>query len=119
MTTVSDILTYLETLAPLDLAMDWDNPGLQLGDRSCSVTRVLVALDPFEDVAREAISYGAELVVTHHPLFFSPIKSLTEDTAVGRTARLLIQNNPYFFALICLQKCPVKHRPQIFPFHFP
>ena len=93
MTTVSDILTYLETLAPLDLAMDWDNPGLQLGDRSSSVTKVLVALDPFEDAAREAISLGAELIVTHHPLFFSPIKSLTEDTAVGRTARLLIRNN--------------------------
>ena len=75
MTTVSDILTYLETLAPLDLAMDWDNPGLQLGDRSSSVTKVLVALDPFEDAAREAISFGAELIVTHHPLFFTPSRA--------------------------------------------
>ena len=93
MTTVSDVLDYLETLAPLSLAMDWDNPGLQLGDRSAPVTKILVALDPFADVAREAIDSGAELIVTHHPLFFNPIKSLTEDTAVGRTAGLLIRNN--------------------------
>ncbi len=93
MTTVSDILTYLETLAPLGLAMDWDNPGLQLGDQSAPVTKILVALDPFEDAAREAVDFGAQLIVTHHPLFFTPIKSLTEDTAVGRTARTLIRNN--------------------------
>ena len=93
MRNAQEIFDCLDALAAPGLAMDWDNPGLQLGDRSCSVTRVLVALDPFEDVAREAISFWAELIVTHHPLFFSPIKSLTEDTAVGRTARLLIQNN--------------------------
>ena len=102
MTTVSDILTYLETLAPLDLAMDWDNPGLQLGDRSSSVTKVLVALDPFEDAAREAVSFGAELIVTHHPLFFSPIKSLTEATTEpqetyaqgGRDYKAFYEKNP-------------------------
>ena len=93
MTTVSDILNYLETIAPLSLAMDWDNPGLQLGDRSTPVTKILVALDPFADVAQEAIDFGAELIVTHHPLFFNPIKNVTEDTAVGRTAGLLIRNN--------------------------
>ena len=93
MTTVADILDCLETLAPLNLAMDWDNPGLQLGDRSAPVTRILVALDPFADVAQEAVDFGAELIVTHHPLFFHPVKSLTEDTAVGRTARTLIRHN--------------------------
>lgn len=93
MTTVSDILTYLETLAPLGLAMDWDNPGLQLGDPSAPVTKILVALDPFAGAAKEAADFGAQMMVTHHPLFFRPVKSLTEDTAVGRTARLLIRNN--------------------------
>lgn len=93
MTTVSDILAYLETLAPLSLAMDWDNPGLQLGDQTAPVSKILVALDPFANVAREAVDFGAELIVTHHPLFFNPIKNVTEDTAVGRTARLLIRNH--------------------------
>lgn len=91
MTRVSDILAFLETIAPQDLAMDWDNSGFQLGDRNAPVTRVLVSLDPFEDTAREAAEWGAELILTHHPLFFDPIKSITEETAVGRTARLLIQ----------------------------
>ena len=92
MTTVSDILTYLETLAPLDLAMDWDNPGLQLGDRSSSVTKVLVALDPFEDAAREAISLGAELIVTHHPLFFHARRNLVEEDPEAQTVCRLVRD---------------------------
>lgn len=91
MTRVSDILAFLETIAPQALAMDWDNSGFQLGDPSAPVTRVLISLDPFEDTAREAAEWGAELILTHHPLFFTPIKSITEESAVGRTARLLIQ----------------------------
>lgn len=92
MTTVEQIITVCEALAPLHLAMDWDNSGFQLGDRSSPVTKVLVALDPFEDVCQEAVSWGAELVVTHHPLFFNPIKSITTDTSIGRAARMLIEN---------------------------
>ena len=92
MTRVSDILAFLETIAPKDLAMDWDNSGFQLGDPDAPVTKVLVSLDPFEDTAREAAQWGAELILTHHPLFFNPIKNLTETTAVGRTARLLVQS---------------------------
>lgn len=91
MTQVSDILAFLETIAPQALAMDWDNSGFQLGDPNAPVTRVLISLDPFEDVAREAAQWGAELILTHHPLFFTPIKSITEESAVGRTVRLLIQ----------------------------
>lgn len=93
MTTVDQIITACETLAPLTLAMDWDNSGFQLGDRSSPVTKVLVALDPFEDVCQEAVSWGAELVLTHHPLFFNPIKSITPDTSVGRAAMLLLENH--------------------------
>ena len=44
----------------------------------------LVALDPFEDVCREAAEWGAELLVTHHPLIFQPVRALTDDTSVGR-----------------------------------
>ncbi len=93
MTTVAQIITACESLAPLSLAMDWDNSGFQLGDRTKPVTKVLVALDPFEDVCQEAVSWGAELVVTHHPLFFNHIKSITPDTSVGRAAMLLLENH--------------------------
>lgn len=89
MATVADILTYLETLAPRSMKMDWDNVGLLCGSRKTAVTKVLVALDPFEGVCREAADWGAELIVTHHPMIFQPLKAVTDETAVGRSIQLL------------------------------
>ena len=89
MTTVGDILDYLETLAPRSMKMDWDNAGLLCGGKSRPVTKVLVALDPFEGVCREAEEWGAELIVTHHPLIFNPLKAVTDETALGRSIQLL------------------------------
>lgn len=89
MTTVGNILDYLETLAPRSMKMDWDNVGLLCGGRSRPVTKVLVALDPFEGVCREAKEWGAELIVTHHPLIFNPLKAVTDETALGRSIQLL------------------------------
>ena len=89
MTTVGDILDYLETLAPRSMKMDWDNVGLLCGGRSRPVTKVLLALDPFEGVCREAKEWGAELIVTHHPLIFNPLKAVTDETALGRSIQLL------------------------------
>ena len=89
MTTVGDILSYLETLAPRSMKMDWDNVGLLCGGKHRPVTKVLVALDPFEGVCREAAQWGAELIVTHHPLIFSPLKAITDETSIGRAVQLL------------------------------
>ena len=89
MPTVADIAQYIDTLAPQFMKMDWDNVGLLCGGRNRPVTRVLVALDPFEEVCREAWDWGAELIVTHHPLIFQPLKSVTEETAVGRAIQML------------------------------
>ena len=83
MTTVGEILTFLETLAPRAMKMDWDNVGLLCGGRNRPVTKALVALDPFEGVCREASQWGAELIVTHHPLIFSALRRVTPDDAVG------------------------------------
>ena len=63
MPTVSDILQFLEGLAPSYMKMDWDNVGLLCGDPDQPVTKVLVALDPFEHVCREAATWGAELML--------------------------------------------------------
>ena len=89
MTTVGEIETYLETLAPRSMKMDWDNVGLLCGSRNCPVTKVLVALDPFEGVCQEAAQWGAELIVSHHPLIFRPLKAVTDDTSIGRAVQLL------------------------------
>ena len=92
MATVGEILDFVEALAPESMKMDWDNVGLLLGSRTKPVTKILVALDPFEDVAQEAADWGAELIVTHHPLFFRPARNLTDESGVGRTALLLAAN---------------------------
>lgn len=92
MTTVGDILKFVETLAPRSMKMDWDNVGLLCGSKRQTVTRVLIALDPFEGVCREAAEIGAELIVTHHPLIFSPLKEVTDETSIGRSIQLLCRH---------------------------
>ena len=92
MATVHDILSYLETLAPRSMKMDWDNVGLLCGSRKAEVTKVLVALDPFEGVCQEAAAWGADLIVTHHPLIFQALKSITDETSIGRSIQLLCRN---------------------------
>ena len=61
MTTVADILNFVETLAPRSLKMDWDNVGLNCGSRNAPVTKIMLALDPFEHVCKEAADWGADL----------------------------------------------------------
>ena len=93
MTTVNDILQYMETIAPRSMKMDWDNVGLLCGSRATAVTKVLVALDPFEQVCQEAADWGAELIITHHPIIFQAMKSITDDNSIGRGIMNLIRNN--------------------------
>ena len=93
MTYVSDILDFVETLAPRSMAMDWDNVGLLCGSKSAPVTKVLVALDPFEHVCKEAADWGAQVIVTHHPLIFRPLSNITDETAIGRGLRTLIKQD--------------------------
>lgn len=92
MTTAGDILKFVETLAPRAMKMDWDNVGLLCGSKRTPVTKVLVALDPFENVCDEAAALGAELIVTHHPLIFRPVPNVTDETSVGRGLMTLIRN---------------------------
>ena len=92
MTTACEILKYIETLAPRSMKMDWDNVGLLCGSKRQTVTRVLIALDPFEGVCREAAAVGAELIVTHHPLIFRPLNSITDETSIGRSIQLLCRS---------------------------
>ena len=90
---VSDILNFVETLAPRAMKMDWDNVGLLCGSRATPVTKVLVALDPFEHVCKEAADWGAEVIVTHHPIIFRPLPYVTDETSIGRGIRTLIKHD--------------------------
>ena len=90
---VSDIVNFVESLAPRSMKMDWDNVGLLCGSRSTPVTRVLVALDPFEHVCQEAADWGAQVIVTHHPIIFRPLPNITDETTIGRGIRTLIKHD--------------------------
>ncbi len=91
MPTVRDILEYVQALAPLSMKEDWDRVGLNCGHLDQPVTKILVALDPFYHVCREAKEMGAQLLVTHHTLLWEP-GFLTDETEQGRCALFLIEN---------------------------
>lgn len=91
MASVAEILTFVETIAPRSMKMDWDNVGLNVGHRDKEVKKILVALDPFAHVCQEAKDMGADLLVTHHVLIFRP-GFVTDATAQGRNTLFLIEN---------------------------
>lgn len=84
MTTVGDITRFLEQFAPLELAADWDNVGLLVGDPALQVTRLMTCLTITPASAAEACEAGVQLIVTHHPLPFRPLNKLTTDSSTGR-----------------------------------
>lgn len=98
MVTVKDILNNLEELAPISLKMDFDNVGHLVGCKDDEVSRVIVALDITDEVIDEAISEGAQLIVSHHPLFFG-LKNVVSDDLTGRKIIKLIQNG---ISAICM-----------------
>ena len=93
MTTVKDVLSYLETIAPPELKMEWDNVGLLCGSENQPVNKILVALDPFLSVCQEAAKVGADLIVTHHPLIFGGLQSVTDQTDSGRSILFLAEHH--------------------------
>lgn len=91
MVTVADILAFLDTIAPEHMKEDWDRVGLNCGRADMPVRRILVALDPFRSVCQEAKAVGADLIVTHHPLFWTP-EFINDSTEQGRNLLYLIEN---------------------------
>ncbi|HTO94185.1 MAG TPA: Nif3-like dinuclear metal center hexameric protein [Bacteroidota bacterium] len=87
--TVRGIQEIMEAWAPLDIAWERDNPGLQAGDPGRRVRGILVALDVTEPVVAEAAGAGADLIVSHHPLLFRPLRSLTTRSGAERTLAAL------------------------------
>ena len=92
MATVNDILTYLESIVPQYMQYEWDNTGMLCGSRNKEVKKILVALDPFQEVCQEAADVGADLLITHHPLIFDALKAINDETDMGRAIMVLIQN---------------------------
>lgn len=93
MTRVCDITEYLTSLYPPELAEDFDNVGLLAGDSIHSVKKVFVTLDADAGQIAEAIRLNADMIVTHHPLLFSPLKRVTDENIIS-----LIKNNISVFS---------------------
>lgn len=82
MTAIHDILRFFEAFAPVQTAMDFDNVGLLIGDKHRAVTKALLALDITAEVTEEAAALGCELIISHHPVIFRPLRRLqTRDAA--------------------------------------
>ncbi len=79
-----DVLNFMEKIAPSDLAEEWDNIGLIAGSINGKVERMLVCLDVTDAALRKASSIKADLIVTHHPMIFKGLKSVSEDNVKGR-----------------------------------
>ncbi len=104
MTTVHDIEQFLYELAPRDLAMEWDNVGLLVGDPDQPVSQVLVALDVTADTAHEAAQCGYDLIVAHHPVMNlhwhkRELNTLRPDTRLGKLLTFLVRSN---VAAVCM-----------------
>jgi dinuclear metal center YbgI/SA1388 family protein len=90
---IKDIVQHLESLAPLAYQEDYDNAGLLTGNGDTPATGMLIALDCTEQVVDEAISKGCNMIISHHPAIFKPLKKLTGGSYVERTVIKAIQNN--------------------------
>jgi dinuclear metal center YbgI/SA1388 family protein len=87
----------MEQIAPSHLAESWDNVGLMIGDNNKMVENILVALEVTEEVIDEAINKNIDLIITHHPLIFKPLKKITTNDPIAKMVLRLIQNNINLF----------------------
>lgn len=78
-----EILRFLSDVAPPELAEEWDNTGLLIGNRDDAISSIMTCLTLTPDVAEEAVSNEASLVVTHHPILFRAVQKLTDETSEG------------------------------------
>ncbi|HZZ73435.1 MAG TPA: Nif3-like dinuclear metal center hexameric protein [Pirellulales bacterium] len=81
---LAEISAFLESIAPAGLAEDWDNVGLLVGSRDHAVRRVMTCLTITQPVVQEAVREQADLIVSHHPLPFRPLKRITDASPEGR-----------------------------------
>ena len=92
MAAVKEIYQLIDNFAPFETQMDFDNAGFLVGRGDSAVERVLVALDITKVVVEEAVRRGCQLIVSHHPVIFGGVKSVTDETVTGRVLLALAEN---------------------------
>ncbi|MCI7261632.1 MAG: Nif3-like dinuclear metal center hexameric protein [Clostridiaceae bacterium] len=95
----SDLIEILEKLAPSSMACEWDNPGLLAGRSDKEVTSILLAVDLTDSVLDQAEAMGADMIITHHPLIFKPLKKVNDQDFISRRILRLIQKDISYYAM--------------------
>jgi len=93
-----EIIKALDEIANPELATDWDNSGIQIYTGTKEVSKILIALELTSDVIKEAKESGVELIITHHPLYFSPIQKIDNNNIIGKYTIELIKSGISVYA---------------------
>ena len=88
-----EIINSIESVAPRSAQEEWDNSGMQVGDTGRDVSSVLLTTDITEDVVREAVALGCQLIISHHPLLFHGLKQVCGQSAQARVVELAIKHD--------------------------
>ena len=94
-----EIIQVIEASYPRSAALEFDNVGLLAGRAEKEAARVYLALDATDAVIDRAVEAGADMLITHHPLIFSPLKKVTDEDFIGRRVVRLIQNDIAYYAM--------------------
>lgn len=93
------IIEEIEKTYPKTYALEWDNVGLQVGRSDKEVKKIYIALDATDEVIADAAKWGADMLLTHHPLIFKALKQVNDQNFIGRRVLKLIQNDISYYAM--------------------
>lgn len=94
-----DIMKVIEATYPKHAALEWDNVGLLVGRTEKDVKKIYVALDATDEVIERAVAADADMLITHHPLLFSPLKKITDEHFIGGRVVKLLQHDISYYAM--------------------
>ena len=92
MVKLKEITNYIEKLFPPEYAEDFDNIGLLVGRCDKEISKAVICLDCSKDIVYEAVKDGAQLIITHHPIIFNPVKSVTDNDDFGEMIITALEN---------------------------
>ena len=94
-----DIMKVIEATYPKHAALEWDNVGLLVGRTEKEVKKIYVALDATDEVIEQAVAENVDMLITHHPLLFSPLKKITDEDFIGSRVVKLLQHDISYYAM--------------------
>ena len=94
-----DIMKVIEATYPKHAALEWDNVGLLVGRTEKEVKKIYVALDATDAVIERAVASNVDMLITHHPLLFSPLKKITDEHFIGGRVVKLLQHDISYYAM--------------------